>query len=373
MIINSPLSNHREVLPLIKAGAGAFYCGIISKPHKETTADFELINRRPDYGANFTNIQELYKAKQIADQHNISIAVTFNEFYPQSQLCEVKRLLDDILSIGIHKVIVADIGLLKYISDMHKDIDITVSIMSGIFNHQAITLLKTINPRIRKVVLPYHLTPEDFKNIVSNLSDIECESFIFNELCHYEVGLCNLTHSPYRKKYLVSRIKKSFSLDSACQKIFQDLLPYTLQNALFKTMHTYPCYVGKNDINIVTSDTTILKKAGLIQENIIKSLDPATMIFGCMACLIPELYRAGIKSVKIGGRNNSLNKKLKNVKFVNTCIKLARTSGQKYFSAFRTQCQEEFARTFFDTPRTAISCKNRYCCITIRDIKDEKS
>ena len=199
MIINSPLSNYGEVLPLIEAGASAFYCGIVPKHRLRKTADLELINRRPDYGANFTDINKLYKAKLIAEEHGAELTVAFNEFYPQSQLDWIKDLLHEISAAGIKKIIVADIGLLKYLADNLSEIEVTVSIMSEIFNSQAISLLNEINPRIKKVILPYHLSLPELKNIIAPFPEMQFETFVFNELCHYEVGLCNFTHNPYRK------------------------------------------------------------------------------------------------------------------------------------------------------------------------------
>lgn len=357
MIINCPLSKIEEVVPLIREGAQEFYCGLLPGGLSRKTTDFELINRRPDCGANFSSIDELYKAKRIADKHNISISVALNEFYSQAQQEMIEPLLYDISKIGIKKVIVADIGILRYLADSFKNLEVVVSIMSSVFNPQAISALLEINPQIKKIILPYHLSFEEIKEITDIFPKIIFETFIFNELCHYEVGLCNLTHNPYRKNMLVSIIKRSFSLDHRCQKIFQDYLPERIQNSLFELAKIYPCYLKNNEARVITDDLLIKAKQGQILKTFLGALRPQKVILGCGVCFLPQLTKAGIKCIKIGGRNNSARKKIRNLRFVTKCINAAR----KFDFEDRKDLSPEYREMFSNLFHTDKSTCNDFC------------
>jgi len=363
MIINCPLSASLEVEPLIKAGAREFYCGLLPPRLSSKTIDFELINRRPDYGANFSSLDELYKAKKIADKYNAKLAITLNEFYPQPQLDQIVPLLRDIRQIGITEIIVADIGLLKYVTDFNQDLEITISIMASVFNPQAVSLLRKICPRIKKIMLPCHLSFDAIRNIVNQNPGIEFETFIFNEICHYEVGLCNYTHNPYRKNYFVSIIKRSPLLDRACQAVFQDNLPTFFQNKFFEYAHIYPCHVRRNDLCLVTKDPFIKPKKNDVLSVFLKNLKPEKMIFGCGVCFLPQLTAADIKYVKIGGRNNSLKKKIRNLSFVVACLKKAEQLGFRDRDDVSTEWQKLFSKFFRCHQSDCVSCKN-FCCFS---------
>ncbi len=361
MIINSPLSSHNEVLPLIKSGADSFYCGLVSSNEwVENRRDFELINRRPDYGANFTDIRNLYKAKKIIDRHSKGLAVVFNEFYPQAHLERVKSLLQAIDSIGINKVIISDLGLLKYITNTFVDFEITVSIMASVFNSQTVSLIKEINPAIKRIILPYHLDFEEMGQIISDFPQITFETFIFNELCHYEVGLCNFMHGHNRRILPVSIVKRNSFIDSFCQHVFQNYFPYSLQNMLFRKFMVYPCYLRQKDVKVVSEGLDSEKREQL-KDSIVSCLDIRQTIFGCYVCFIPQLHRCGIRSLKLGGRNNSLKKKIQNVKFVKGCIDLISNSIDNPKENYKAYCIKSYSKLFPGSIRS-ISCNNGFCC-----------
>jgi collagenase-like PrtC family protease len=361
MIINSHLSSHNEVLPLIKSGADSFYCGLVSSNEwVENRRDFELINRRPDYGANFTGIKNLYKAKKTIDRYCKELAVVFNEFYPQAHLEKVKPLLRAIDSIGINKIIISDLGLLKYITSTFNNFEITVSIMASVFNSQTVSLIKEISPALKRIILPYHLDFEEMRQIISDFPQISFETFIFNELCHYEVGLCSFMHGHNRRILPVSFVKRNSLIDSFCQHVFQNYLPYSLQNMLFRKFMVYPCYLRHEYVRVVCEGLDS-EKRDLLKDSIVSCLDTYRTVFGCYVCFIPELRTAGIKSVKIGGRNNSLKKKILNVKFVKDCINLISDFKYNRYQDYRAECIKRYSKLFSNKTGSDLYCNSGSC------------
>lgn len=303
MNILSPVDKKEEVEQLIEAGANGLYCGIISKDWLKKYNSFGSMNRREWVSNNFTSFEDLAEAVKITNSHKTPIFLAINaHYYTEDQypllLKEVKKAVD----MGITGFIVADMGLLLTLKEMGIDNEILISTGGTTLNSETANFYKELGAKA--IILPRHLTIEEIREIKEN-SSIDLECFIFNEGCFNLDGFCTYTHGVTSKDWRKRAL--------ACS------LPY--------------------DINIITKNQ--LKKR-LVKDrirNITRNL-----LINCGACALYDLKKIGIESIKIIGRGNPTEKKLKDIKFFKTLLTYLNEDVTK--QDFEKKAKELYQETF---------------------------
>jgi putative protease len=163
----------------VDAGADAVYCGF----RDET-------NARNFPGLNFSR-EELAQSIRYAKSKNVRTFVALNTFMRAGQEDLWYRAADDAVRLGADALILADFGLMAYVTEKHPDQRLHVSVQASASNPDAINFLVEAFGA-RRVVLPRVLTVPDIARIARQ-TDCELEVFVFGGLCVMAEGRCALS------------------------------------------------------------------------------------------------------------------------------------------------------------------------------------
>jgi putative protease len=163
----------------VEAGADAVYCGF----RDET-------NARNFPGLNFTR-DELRHAVAYGHARGVQTYVALNTFMRAGHEDIWYRAADDAVAAGADAVILADMALMDYVSSIHPDQRLHVSVQASASNVDAICLLVE-SFGAKRLVLPRVLTVPEIANLARQV-DCELEVFAFGGLCVMAEGRCSLS------------------------------------------------------------------------------------------------------------------------------------------------------------------------------------
>ncbi len=298
MKISSPLDNAAEVKRLVEVGADEFYCGIVSEEWKERYTAIASANRREWVTNNFTSFDELENAVKIAHSFKKPVFLTLNaHFYTSEQypllLGEVKRAV----SIGVDGFIIADIALILKLREAGVKSDIVISTGGVTLNSEAARFYSGLGAT--HITLPRHLASSEIKQIAEDNKDIKFHVFILNEGCFNLDGFCTFHHGIGSEKWEKRML--------ACS------LPY---------------------------DVKIMEKISPLKERTIRyRLNNLTknLLINCGACALYDFDRAGVYAVKIVGRGNPTEKKVKDIRFFRELLDCLEDSRDKESFALKAK------------------------------------
>lgn len=119
-----PVSKINEVLPLIKAGADEFYCGVFCEEwQKEYSRAVLFSNRAEQLSANLKSFAELKQVVSIAHRSNVRVSLTLNTTYIGEQYLMLEKYIKQALDCKIDAIIVADLGVLLTLKEINIDRD----------------------------------------------------------------------------------------------------------------------------------------------------------------------------------------------------------------------------------------------------------
>lgn len=175
-----PAGTPASLRTAVDAGADAIYCGFIGPT-----------NARNFPGLNFS-LDEMAKAVDYAHDGGAKLLTAINSFPTAGRTNIWKKAIDDAISIGVDAIIIADIGMAKYLSEKHPNARIHLSVQAGASSAEAINFY-TQRFDIKRVVLPRILTVAEIKKIHDEI-DCEIETFIFGNIGMMAEGRCSLTN-----------------------------------------------------------------------------------------------------------------------------------------------------------------------------------
>lgn len=163
----------------VEAGAHTVYCGFAD----ETNArNFPGLNFSPD---------ELADAVAFAHRRGAKVLVAINTF-PRAGALEIwHRAVRDAEQAGADAVILADLGLLGFAADKHPDLRLHLSVQAAAANPDAINLYAE-HFGVKRVVLPRVLSVQEIADINREI-EVETEVFVFGGLCVMTEGRCSLS------------------------------------------------------------------------------------------------------------------------------------------------------------------------------------
>jgi putative protease len=175
--IISPLSTIAEVEPLIQAGAGEFYCGVLPADWRETYSVAASLNRRQEdtpvinTSPHFQSFEELDQSVASAHRHGVPVFLTLNEhYYSRGQYPYLTKYLERALAADIDAIIAGDIGIIETILDMNPRIKIHISTAGTAFNSSAVHFYRDLGAS--RVILPRHLSLEEIGEIAAHTTGI---------------------------------------------------------------------------------------------------------------------------------------------------------------------------------------------------------
>lgn len=163
----------------VDAGADAVYLGF----RDET-------NARNFPGLNFDR-RELAAGIEYARARSVKVLVALNTYPTAGRPEPWRRAADDAAALGAYAVIVADMGLARYVSRNHPDLRLHLSVQASASTVDAIRFYHEAFG-VKRVVLPRVLTIRQIAAINKN-APCETEVFVFGGLCVMAEGRCALS------------------------------------------------------------------------------------------------------------------------------------------------------------------------------------
>ncbi len=333
--ILSPLNNPGEVLPLIKEGAGAFYCGLLPEKWRRNYTVAASLNRRQEdnpiicTSPHMTTFEELEKSVSLAKSKSVPVFLTLNEhYYSNPQYPFLTEYVESAIKAGVTGFIVGDIGMMITILEMDKSIKIHVSTAGTAFNSETVHFYRDLGAS--RVILPRHLSLEEIRDIAEKVKDIELEAFILNSRCANVDGFCTFQHG--LADFIPEKDQKK-NYENACMVI----------------------YNISADVRGVEEDEAedILKnKISWERQHFWSGMHIDDR--PCGVCALFDFEEMSLAGVKIVGRQNKTEKKIKDVRFISNLQKYIKDEkpGKK---EYRKRCQEMYQQTY-DSPCLIFKC-----------------
>ena len=172
----APAGGREQFLAALNAGADAIYLGLKS---------FNARSR----AANFT-IEELANLMPLARAYGVKVLVTLNILLKEAELPTVVELLSELEWLGIHAVIVQDLGLARLIRGQFPSLRMHASTQLAIHNLEGVKEAQRLG--FKRVVLARELTAQEWRLIhqYTATEGPELEVFCHGSLCYSYSGLC---------------------------------------------------------------------------------------------------------------------------------------------------------------------------------------
>ncbi|MDO6704728.1 peptidase U32 family protein [Photobacterium sp. 1_MG-2023] len=276
-----PAGNLPALKTAIDQGADAVYIGF-----KDDT------NARHFAGLNFEG-KRLEQAVDYVRTHGRKIHVALNTFAHPDGFTRWQQAVDKAAALGVDALIVADMAVLAYASRRYPDLELHLSVQASATNTEAIAFYRD-HFNVKRVVLPRVLSIHQVKQLARN-ADVELEVFAFGSLCIMAEGRC------YLSSYLTGESPNTAGACSPAKYVRWQETSQGLESRLNGILIDryqpgekagYPTLCkGRFE----TPDTAQPQPSHVLESP--TSLNTLS--------LLPELFAAGIASVKIEGRQRS--------------------------------------------------------------------
>jgi putative protease len=306
MKVLAPINTYEEVEMLIGSGADELYCGIYPPEWENTYGEDIWLNRRSPRGGNIRDWIILKKLVHDASAAKAPVFLTLNAPYYSGQqvplLCDIAKKA--IYDIGIAGFIIADIGLMLTIRDMHLDVKLHISSLGECLNSETIRFYQDLGAA--RIIFPKSLNFAEIETIMKEIgASIETEAFVLNDGCVYEEGFCLTNHgfsgalclAPWQ--YQICSLDESIPLSQEEEGLWK---------ANTEAFREYTWYLN--------SCGNTLSSKGLPNGP-------------CGLCAIPDLAEVGVNTVKIAGRQASPYRKLVSLKLVKSVANMVNAGKPK--------------------------------------------
>jgi putative protease len=319
--ILSPLSRVDEAAPLIAAGADEFYCGVLPTEWREHYTVAACLNRRQEdnkfinTSPHLNSFSELEQCIKIAHEKKIPVALTINEhYYSNEQYPFLRSYIEQALQSDVDTFIIGDLGLMGTLQEMGSSAKIHISTAGTAFNSESIHFYRDLGAS--RVILPRHLSLEEIGEIAQKVSGIELEAFILNSRCANVDGFCTFQHG---LADLVDETQRK-SYENAC-------------------MLLYEVSAAVDGVSDEEAEKILAEKISWERQHFWSALHIDDR--PCGGCALYEFEQMGLAGVKIVGRDNAPEKKIKDVTFMKNLLTYLRQNHPTK-KAFR-----EYARTLY--------------------------
>ncbi|HOU54264.1 MAG TPA: peptidase U32 family protein [Myxococcota bacterium] len=191
----APLSSPAHAEALARAGADAFYAGLLMG---------DLRNRLPGWSDESTrnppkaNLSPDRLATTVDLCHRLGrpLFLALNRPYPPSALPTVLREIDRIVEAGADGLVLADWALALEVRRRWPDLTRIASTVLGIHHPDGLRLAQEAG--FHRVVLPRPLTIREIRALARQ-SPVDLEVFVARERCRFQNATCHLEHCPPRR------------------------------------------------------------------------------------------------------------------------------------------------------------------------------
>ena len=268
-------------LPALKTaidnGADAVYIGF-----KDDT------NARHFAGLNFDD-KKLERAREYVAQHQRKLHIAINTFAHPGQSLRWQSAVDRGVALGADALIIADVAVLKYTAEKYPDQEIHLSVQASATNSAAIRFYQE-DFNIKRVVLPRVLSMHQVKQL-SRETDVPLEVFAFGSLCIMAEGRC------YLSSYLTGESPNTVGACSPAKYVRWEETAQGLESRLNGVL------IDRYQAGENAGYPTLCKGRYDVHDQVFHTLEEPTSLN--TLSLLPELFAAGVASVKIEGRQRS--------------------------------------------------------------------
>lgn len=306
MKLLAPLKNSAEVAPLIAAGADEFFCGL-TPPDWEMHYGRAWANRRAPLSAGIPDMADFEVAVEAAAGRPVYVALNA-PWYPPGAVEMLAGFGSELLERGASALIVTDMDLLLTLAESGAASKLHVSSLATCNNPGSAAFFRDLD--VSRVILPRHLTLGEIAEIP--VPGLELETFLLNDGCVFEEGLCATTHAAGTFCLGDGEGTEGIAPETVERYAFWK---WTLNHCGCQTSRGYP--VGP-----------------------------------CGLCALPRLLQIGIESFKVVGREASLPRKEKAVEMAARALAIARDGGSP----------EEIRQAVIDLRGAAPMCEGAHLC-----------
>jgi putative protease len=272
-----PAGNLPSLKAAIDNGADAVYFGL----RNDT-------NARHFPGLNF-NEKRAREGIAYAKDRGRRVFMAINT-YPRPDGWERWRQAVDIAArLSVDALICADIGVLDYASRQWPDLNLHLSVQASSTNYEALAFYHE-SFGIKRAVLPRVLSLSQVKHVVEN-TPVEIEVFGFGSLCVMVEGRCILS------SYVTGESPNTHGACSPAQFVEYRETIHGLESRLGGLL------TDRYEPNETAGYPTICKGRFNVGNNTYYAIEEPTSLNTLE--LLPQLFRCGIKAIKIEGRQRT--------------------------------------------------------------------
>ncbi len=275
-----PAGTPASLRTAIDAGADAVYCGFRN-----------ATNARNFPGLNFTR-EELAEGVVYAHKRDAKVLLALNTFPPAGAIGLWQNAAQDAVGCGVDAIIVADIGVARFIADRYPRQRLHLSVQAGAPSIEAIRFYVE-RFGVKRVVLPRILTIQEI-NDIKEKAGCEIETFVFGNHGLMAEGRCSLTN------YVTGL---STNMDGVCSPATAVHYEEDAQRNLRSKLghYTIDCFACGQSAGY----PTICKGRYFAPHSADAYYAFEEPISLNLAALLPELVAAGVDAFKIEGRQRS--------------------------------------------------------------------
>ncbi|MEW8505292.1 MAG: peptidase U32 family protein [Candidatus Thiodiazotropha sp.] len=268
-------------LPSLKAavdnGADAVYFGL----RNDT-------NARHFPGLNF-NEKRAREGIDYAKKRGRRVFMAINTYPTPDGWERWRQAVDSAASLSVDALICADIGVLDYASRQWPDLNLHLSVQASSTNYEALAFYHD-SFGIKRAVLPRVLSLSQVEQVVAN-TPIEIEVFGFGSLCVMVEGRCILS------SYVTGESPNTHGACSPAQFVEYRETPAGLESRLGGLL------TDRYEKHETAGYPTICKGRFAVGDNVFYAIEEPTSLN--TLALLPELHHAGIRAIKIEGRQRT--------------------------------------------------------------------
>ena len=264
----------------VDAGADAVYCGFRN-----------ATNARNFPGLNFTT-EEPGSSIAYAHERGAKVLLTLNTYPPAGKVDLWREAADTAVALGIDALIVADMGVARYVAERHPGVRLHLSVQAAASSPEAIAYYCE-HFGVKRVVLPRILTVAEIRPIAAAIP-CEIETFIFGNHGLMVEGRCSLTN------YVTGQ---STNLDGVCSPASEVEYRKEPDGAVSSCLSG--SVIDRFGANEMAGYPTICKgryRAPHRPDGYYAFEEPVSLN---LARMLPDLIHAGVHAFKIEGRQRS--------------------------------------------------------------------
>ena len=272
-----PAGNLPSLKAAIDEGADVVYLGFKDDTNARNFAGLNFNDRTLDQGLDYVRNKGRH------------VYVALNT-YPRPQGWKRwQQAVDRAADMQVNALIAADMGVLDYAANRHPDLPLHLSVQGSATNYEA---LKFYRDRfgIRRAVLPRVLSMSQVKHVAEN-TDVEIEVFGFGSLCVMVEGRCLLS------SYAAGQSPNTHGCCSPASEVRYEETASGMETRLGGVLVDK---VGKGEN---AGYPTVCKGRYDALDKTYYAMEEPTSLN--TLDLLPELLAAGVKAIKIEGRQRS--------------------------------------------------------------------